>query len=112
VRTNGQVGTGQASGDGLVLPREQGGTSKGSEAVTGACGIILLPREKEEITVCIERSPQRWPGMLGGGVPPLVINSEVLVAILDREIEPDLQIDELWRCREGPGRVIGQKSNR
>jgi len=46
----------------------------------------------------MERSPRReWPACLAGWILPLVINSEVLVAILDREIEADPQIDERWR---------------
>ena len=65
LRIKGQVGTGQASGDGPVVAREEGAASKGPEEVAGVCGIIPLPREEEEIVVSMERSPSRgWPGIV------------------------------------------------
>ena len=45
------MGTGQAGGGRPVLPREQGGASKGSEEVTGACEMVCLSWGMEEIPV-------------------------------------------------------------
>ena len=67
MRTNGQLGTGQASLRGDVLAWvEEGGAFKGSEEELGACGKIRLLME-EEIPVDMEFSDVtlwEWPGMI------------------------------------------------
>ena len=69
LRTNRQLGTGQASGGEAVFVRVEGGAPKRSKEVMEACGIILLPRGEEEISVGKESSgipPRGWPDMVGG----------------------------------------------
>ena len=68
MRTNRQLVTGQASGDGPVLARIELSQGTPKEEM-GACEIILLPWERKEIAVGVEHSgvlPRRWTDMVGG----------------------------------------------
>ena len=67
IRTNGQLGTGQASWGGHVSAEvERSGTLKGSGEEMGVRGTILLPSE-EEIPVSMDRldmTSWEWLGMI------------------------------------------------
>ena len=49
-------------GDGPAFPREESRAFKRWKEQMGACGVILLPSEEEEISVGMERSGMPWSG--------------------------------------------------
>ena len=78
MRTNRQPETGQASGDGPVLPRAEGRASKESKEELGACRIIILlpseeAKEEEEEEISVGTEPSGTPSW---GFPDMIVALE------------------------------------